>query len=308
MDEENVKKRNDNLAPEGEPALEGQGLPPEQTPVADLDNAAESVKAEKAPKETELAKEATPGETNDGKTKTIDLLKKHDINVDTSDEGKIWDTIFSLLSTLFSTQDWLVESIDEFPELGDMLSGIHKGMTPSEAMARYYDLETLTPPEGAPDYEKYQGAMAERKKEVEAKKAKKKQLKDNEQVSIQNLNEFIKEEKMEPQKAVEFFDKVIELTSDAFDGMLSKEHMKVLKKGFGYDDMIAEKDKEKELAIEDARVAGKNEGIKERRAKRETSDGVPKLTNSASVPDTTKKPKDQFTTSLEQLANKKKIL
>jgi hypothetical protein len=308
MDEEDVKKRNENLAPESGPASEGQGLPPEQTPVADLDKAAESVTADETPKETGSAIEATPAETNDGKTKTIDLLKKHDINVDAADEGKIWDTIFSLLSTLFSTQDWLVESIDEFPELGDMLSGIHKGMTPSEAIARYYDMETLTPPEGAPDYEKYQGAMAERKKEVEAKKARKKQLEENQQVSVENVKKFMDAKGWDKNKALEFLGKIEGLQADLFDGKLSDNHLAVLEKGFGYDDMVAEKDKEKELAIEDARVAGKNEGIKERRAKKETSDGVPKLTNSASVPDTTKKPKDQFTTSLEQLANKKKIL
>ncbi len=263
-------------------------------------------------KEQELAPvtpETTETPSSDGtKEKIIAIIGEIDSGADFTDESVFLESILNALNSYKSVQDRLKESVEEFPEFGDLLSGVLRGMDPNEAIARYYDVENMAPPEGDPQFEKYNAAKAERRSSIEAMNARKKQLEDNQQVSVDNVRKFMEAKGWDKDKAIGFLDKVETLQSDLFDGKLSDNHLVVLEKGFGYDDMIAEKDKEKELAVEDAMIAGKNEGIKERRSKQETGDGLPKLANSASVADTTKPAKDQFTNGLEQLANRKRII
>lgn len=277
-------------------------LTPEATPVEEVDNQEQDV----APDASTEGIPETPD--NDTKNKIIAIIGDIDPEADLTSDAIFLQTVLDVITKYKSVQDKLAQAVEEFPEFGDMLSGILKGMDPGEAIARYYDIESMTPPEGAPDFEKYASAKAERRKGIDTRNARMKQLEENQQVSVENVKKFMDAKGWDKSKALEFLGKIEELQADLFDGKLSDNHLAVLEKGFGYDDMVADKDKEKELAIEDARVAGKNEGIKERRSKQETTDGLPKLANSASVPDTTAPPKDQFTTGLEQLANKKKII
>ena len=284
MDEEDVKT---------------EDLTPEVKPIEDVD------------KEQELNPAITEstGPSGDGtRGKIIAIIGEMDPGADFTNESIFLESVLNALTSYKSVQDRLKESVEEFPEFGDMLAGVLKGMDPNEAIARYYDVENMAPPEGDPQFDKYNTAKAERRSGIDAMNTRKKQLEDNQQVSVDNVRKFMEAKGWDQQTAIEFLGKLEEIEADLFDGKLSDAHLSVFEKGLGYDNMVAEKDKEKELAIEDARIAGKNEGIKERRSKQETGDGLPKLANSASVADTTIPAKDKFTTELEQVANKKRII
>ncbi len=202
-----------------------------------------------------------------------------------------------------SFQERLLKVVGEFPEFGDVLEGVMKGMSPQEAFARYMDLDSMEPPEGAPDYEKIGKAREERQKALGEKKsreeARKKELTGNEQVSIENVRKFQAEKGWDEKTTIEFLDKISALNADMFDGKLTPEHLAVLEKGFNYDKMASQKDKEAQAAAEDAHVAGLNEQIEKKRAGKDNGDGLPRLSNTGAVKQAPKKklflaPREEF--------------
>ncbi len=262
MDEEDVKKK--------ELPAETQVVPEAPEPV---------------PEESTDAAGKIPAEPADNgvKDKIIAIISGINPDADLTNEAVFLESVLDVLTQYKSGQDRLTEAVEEFPELGDMLSGIFKGMDPNEAIARYYDVESMTPPEGAPDFEKIGTAKAERRKGVESRNARIKQLEDNQQVSVENVKKFMDSKSWSKDQAIGFLDKITGLQNDLFDGKLSEEHLVILEKGFGYDDMTTEKDKEKDQAYEDGVTAGRNQKIEKKFAGGDTGDGLPKLSNTGGM-------------------------
>lgn len=218
-------------------------------------------------------------EGQDIRGKIIEIIKKFSPDSDTENEENFLQSVYSGLSILSNLHDKLLQVVEEFPEFGDALSAILKGMSPDEAIARYFDPENLTPPEDAPDFEKISMAKTERRKQIEAVNARKSQLLENEQVSVENVKAVMEELGISNEEGQKFLDDITSLQNDLFDGLLSPDHIRVLWKGFAYDPMLAEKDKEIEMAAEDGKIAGRNEQIIKKRIGKDSGDGVPKLGN-----------------------------
>lgn len=101
---------------------------------------------------------------------------------------------------------------------------------------------------------------------------------------------------------------MVALIKDATDdGIITKENWIKAINGTRHEQVVAEKDKEVENALEDGKVAGRNQQIEKKRKTKDKGDTLPKLTTSGTPPTEGKK-KDNFTSGLEKLANKKSIL
>lgn len=239
----------------------------------------------------ETADTPTPevGEGEDVKGQIIALVNEFVPGEDSGTEENFLPATLKALTILSNLHNKLLQVVEEFPEFGDFLNAVLKGMDPEEAVARYFDAENLTPPEDAPNYEKYTQAKADRRKGIDELNVRKQTLMDNEQTSIKNVNAIIEKRGMEPEAAQQFIDNVADLSKDLFDGLLSENHIDVLLKGFDFDTMVQQKDQEVESAFEDGTVAGRNEQISKKRAGAEKGDGLVRLSNTGSLDD--EKPK-----------------
>ncbi len=218
--------------------------------------------------------QGTPSSEAANTSALASLIVSYMPDADVSEE-KIEESAVTLIKRLGLIQDKLTDVVEVYPEFGEALNAMIKGMPPAEAVARYIDV--MDAPEGSPDFEAISKARDERKKELAAKKkeqdARAKMLKDNEQVSIDNFKKFKEESGMSDDEAADFLDKLTALQQDMFDGKLTPEHIEVLRKGFAFDKEVAK-------AEETGKVAGRNEQIEKKIKQSEKPDGVPSLKSS----------------------------
>ena len=243
----------------------------------------------------------TPAQTapqDDSIAKLSNLIKPIMPEADLSTPEAVLTATVPLVEEIVAFNKDMVEVIDEVPEFGDMLIYIRKGYTPQEAYHMSFDMEEMTPPAGAPDYEGVMKAKEARRAAVEGKKKRMAEINMNIDGSVQNIAALASSKGWDEAKAMEFSDKVAGLFNDWADGKLSPESLAVLEKGFGYDNDVA-------ASYEDGMVAGKNAQIEKKRVTKETSDGLPKMSNTGTTPG--KKP-DTFTTGLEVIANRKPVI
>lgn len=192
------------------------------------------------------------------------LVKKYMPDADMTDPVA---AATQLLTRLSSIHDKLYDIVDEYPEFGQALSAMMKGMSPNEAIARYLDIEEA--PEGAPDFDKMTEAKAERKKEKETRV---KTLQENEQFSIKSLEDFKATAGVDDATAQDMMDKVYKIYLDIKDVKISPETLMLLWKGINADNEIKK-------AKEEGEIAGRNAQIEKKRTSPETGDGIPKLSN-----------------------------
>lgn len=231
-----------------------------------------------------------PVETPEGTDNNKDVKKLKDFvlrfnpDADVSNTNTLLASLVPFVESIVSFHDDMNEVVEEFPEFGDFIIGLRKGFTPQESAARYLDIEGLMPPEGADDFEAVQKAKAERRKKVEERKAWESKLPENQEVTSKNFQAVVTELGLNDTEAQSIVDNLEAILKDAKDAVISKEHWKMLANGLRHETVIAEKDKEMEQAVEDAKIAGRNEQIEKKRITKDTGDGLPNLTNSGTTP------------------------
>lgn len=239
--------------------------------------------------ETPVPEETPEGTNNNENVKKLkDVVLRFNPDADISSTDALFASLEPLVMSIVSFHDDMNEVVEEFPEFGDFIIGLRKGFTPQEAAARYLDIEGLMPQEGADDFEAVQKAKAERRKKVEGHKAWESKLPENQEVTSKNFQSVATELALNEIEQQSIVDNLEAILKDAKDAVISKEHWKMLANGLRHETVIAEKDKEMEQAVEDAKIAGRNEQIEKKRITKDTGDGLPNLTNSGT---TTKKPK-----------------
>jgi len=255
-----------------------------QAPMPDTEVAATPTDTE-VPVEENMNQEPQP-EENAGesvKDKLIAIVQRFYPDSDVSTPEAVMASMLPLAENLVSFHDDLNEVVEEVPEFGDFLIGLRQGMTPQEAIAAYFDPETLTPPEEAPDNSAYMKAKEGRRKTIEERKEREAQREKNIEGSAKNIQALAEKRGWDEKKIKEFENKVAGLFNDWADGTLTPASLEVLEKGFSFDTALSDKEREMKEAVEDAKIAGRNEQIEKKRAKKETGDGTPKLSNTGSA-------------------------
>lgn len=224
-----------------------------------------------------------PKENKDVK-KLKDIVLRFNPEADVSSTDAVLSSLVPIAESIVSFHDDMNEVVEEFPEFGDFIIGLRKGFTPQESAARYLDIEGIMPPEGADDFEAVQKAKAERRKKIDERKAWESKLPENQEVTSKNFQAVVTELGLNDTEAQSIVDNLEAILKDAKDAIISKEHWKMLANGLRHETVIAEKDKEMEQAVEDAKIAGRNEQIEKKRITKDTGDGLPSLTNSGAIP------------------------
>lgn len=160
----------------------------------------------------------------------------------------------------------LAEALQEDPRLAQMLADIvNKKRGAGNAMARYFGKDLLTAEEGTPEYDDILAAEEERKQEMEAMEASKKEYNDNLEKSMPIVEGWCQEKGYDIE---EFLDKVwTNVISPIMSGSYSREICDFLDKGLNYD-------KDTQDALDAGVVKGRNENIN--KLKEEHGDGLPK--------------------------------
>lgn len=224
----------------------------------------------------------TSGVTPESETEIapVDPTVTQENGTNTPDEVALWK----------KWHDFLKTAVEENPEFGDIIAAMSQGMPFLEALARYVDIESLVPPEGAPDYEGYQSARAEFQKSKQANEELSKKIESNQEMSVTTFGELMTEVGAEDADVQKFLSHMDGVLADLADGLMSKEFFLNQWKGLFHDEMMNEKDSEMADAVRDAEISGRNEQIAMKRAGKETGDGLPKLSNTGSESNTPKRP------------------
>lgn len=271
--------------------LENVGEPASDNLLAETPGTINSPPPENAenPKVTETPLPESPAEgtepkgANTAQKKLEQVVLRFYPDADVSSTDNLLTSLLPLVESIVSFHDDLNEVVEEFPEFGDFIIGLRKGFTPQESAARYLDIEGIMPPEGADDFEAVQKAKDERRKKIEERKAWEAKLPENQEVTSKNLQAVVTELGLSDTEQQSIVDNLEAILKDAKDAIISKDHWKMLANGLRHETVIAEKDKEMEQAIEDAKIAGRNEQIEKKRITKDTGDGLPSLTNSGAV-------------------------
>lgn len=251
---------------------------------------------------------AVPPEQSAAQQELISVLKRFypEVQVEENPDS-VMEALLPFVQSIVQFHDDLNEVVEEFPEFGDFIIGLRQGMSPQEAIATFFDPETLTPPDDAPDAEVYKKAKAGRRKKIGDTKARAEKVKGNSIITETNLDEAAVELGLDDATKNNVGMLMVELIRDATqDGIITKENWIKAINGTRHESVVAEKDKQNDDAFEDGKVAGRNEKIGKKRKSRDTGDTLPKLTNSGTPSKTEQK--DKFTTGLEKLADRKSIL
>ena len=196
-------------------------------------------------------------------------IKKYLPDLDTTDLNT---AALEAINRLGGIHDKLLDVISEYPEFGQAVAAMLKGMNPAEAIARYMDIEDA--PEGAPDFDTIQKAKEEVKK---SKTARADMLSKNEEMSIKNIQDFTAKSGFDDATAQVIMDKVYGIYEDVRDLNIKPETLDMVYKGLNADEDV-------KRAREEGEISGRNQQIEKRRTGMETGDGMPKLSNTGFTP------------------------
>jgi hypothetical protein len=228
-----------------------------------------------APPETSPAAETTSD--NPSPSKIDAIIKSFMPDVDLSTPEAREAAIEQLLTRLSDIHNSLMDVVDDEPEFGMVLNDILKGSKVAIAFARHYGPEAFSEPaEGEPDYEEYGKYKQERIEKRKKKQERMNALKSNEEVSIKEIEAYMEEKGLTPEQAQDFFAKADNFFKDVFDGKITKDHLSMLERAFGYESAVKE-------AEENGRVIGRNEKIIEQKVKKPVTSGLPEI-NEGGVP------------------------
>lgn len=209
----------------------------------------------------------------------VDAVKKY--LPETSAANKEANAI-TVIAKLGAAQDKLVAAAKRYPAFAEMLWYVsEKGMDPAQAIARTFDRDLLTPPEGAPDWDGINQAVSERDAEIKARDERMNKYKQNGEISLENAARFIEEKQLDEEKGLAFLTYVDGLKADLVDDNISPEHFASLYKGFIYDEKMKEIEGAKADEVALAETRGRNEQITDRMNKADKGDGMPHISSSA---------------------------
>lgn len=214
-----------------------------------------------------------------GASQEIDaILREFNPDVDISTPEGREEAIAQLLSRLSNIQNSLIDVIDDDPDFGLVLHDVMKGDKVSTAFARYYGAEAFSEPqEGEPDYEEFGKYKTERANKRKEKEERLKVLRNNEEVSIKEIDSYMEEKGLTPEQAQDFFEKADNFFKDIYDGKITKDHLAMLERAFGYETAVAE-------AEEAGKIAGRNEQIVEQKVNKPKTSGMPEINETGLPP------------------------
>lgn len=232
----------------------------------------ESIEAPPTAPQPEVPAPETPANP-EGPAQLEAAIKKYLPDVDTTDLNT---AAMEAINRLGGIHDKLLDVINEYPEFGQAVAAMLKGMNPAEAIARYMDIEE--PPEGAPDFENISKARAEVKK---TKADREQMLMKNEEMSLKNITDFKEKSGLDDATAQIVMDKMYGIYEDIRDLNIKPETLDMVYKGLNADEDV-------KRARQEGEIAGRNQQIEKKRMSMETGDGIPKLSNTGTTKTTPK--------------------
>ena len=219
-----------------------------------------------------------PTNTPDPNSELVDILKRFMPDADLSTPEGIILAAGKVIPTLALVHDKIYDLALTSPEAASTLNDWMETGDLAKALARNYDSEEIAAlVEDISDEgnEEDRNAYSEK---VSKRKARETELKGNQDLSIAEIQGYMEEKGWPEEKAIEFMDKVDTFASDLFNGKITKTHLAQLEKAFNYDNDV-------NTALDDGKIAGRNEKIVAEKASREDiKDLLPEINEGAEVP------------------------
>ena len=165
----------------------------------------------------------------------------------------------------------LAELFETEPELVAIIRDMYEGASFREAIAANVDLDDLKPMEGDPDYEAIQARVQARKEKIAANSKLAEELDANQQASLKEIEEFVKENELDQEGCMELLQIIDDLIADAAKGKISKNLLSIVRRHLSHDNDVKE-------AHESGLIDGRNEKIETIKEKESgQGDGLPTL-------------------------------
>lgn len=225
------------------------------------------------------------------------------------------EALNALLKEMDSMKDWqdremkaneeIRKAIESEPAVGKLLTMITEGAGLRDALPYIMDEETLsslTPAEDEPDYEAWKQNRDARVKELEQEEQEMQQFKESLDATEQRLQKVAESRGMDDEQAKEYAEFVTNTIKEVINGDISEETLALLDKGRRYDRDLAD-------FQEVQKVKEKNKKAEEEKARRQSGDGIPKLSSKGGrqEKESTKKPKTPFDEGIEGYKRRKKL-
>lgn len=226
---------------------------------------------------TESQDEGMVNKTQERRLRKSLKTKYPDFNADTEEEwaakeDEYYGEVEDELNTYKLAEEQLGDVIKANPELANVLNDMATNRMPFRAaLAKYFSQEDLIPVDGDDDFEAYEKSFNERLEKAKSREAKDKEMLKNEQESLDAIDAFAQEQKIDDEGKK----KLIEYINTFFEDMLYKrispDMISMFYNAINYDDDIA-------AAKEAGEVKGRNAKIEaqiKEEQDREKGDGIP---------------------------------
>lgn len=189
----------------------------------------------------------------------------------------------------------LLGAFEENPELQAVVKDMtQNGKSFLEALHAHVDIDSLNVQPGDENYEEVVRAKVNRENQKKEQEKRIQELRSNQEKTIANSVEFVKEHKLTKADESTFFNQIDKIISDLNNGLVSKETFEVFKKGMAYE-------KDVKSAKEVGEIAGKNTAviIKKKKLK---GDAMPKVNAPKSKPK--EQPKVEYADPIAEMLDK----
>lgn len=195
----------------------------------------------------------------------------------------------------------LVEIFESEPAIAEFISDVMQGASPEVAIARNFDVDSLTPMEDEEDRGPWEEAKKMRKQRFEEQKKFEEELTTNQVESSKAFDAFVEENGLSEEEADGLLDEIDTLLKDIYRGFVSKDFLTMMHKATGYEDKLAQARKE-------AALQAKNDNVKlaKKNYDKPKGDGLPKVNGSGAPQDKPQRPKTRFEQSLQAMEEKEK--
>lgn len=254
----------------------GQEIPPE------MENMAEPPQ-ESSPQTGELAA----------------IIERFSPGADTSTPESTNQSALQVLNMMVPIYDKLYDVALANPEAASFVSDLLDTGSPVKALVRNFDTEEI---QAALD-EAENGDNEEDKAmftdKVSQMKQRSEMVQKNMDISFSAVSEFMEERKDWPMEKAEAFEAfVIKFYDEGKDGLISKDALALLEKGFIHDDVVAAKDADIAEAETNGKIMGRNEKIVTEKASKNNAallpEATPGMKPSAPVKRSLIQPKQEF--------------
>lgn len=234
----------------------------------------------------------------------VDLVKKICPDADVSDLGSVSEPVLEALRRSAPIYDKIYDVavgapesaafVNDLLETGDVAKSLARNYDPDELVALW---EEVTDDSNEEDRNAHVEKVTKAKERVDM-------VKNNMDVSMGAISDFMEERKhWPPAKSEEFEQKVVQFYQDGADGLVTPEALAILEKGFYHDDDVTE-------AEENGKIMGKNETIVAKKLdKAKEKELLPTFDGGAAkIVSADENPEDKLTANLRKRAEQKPIL